>query len=222
MTDLERGPSSEGAPTMHASSLNNSPQSYYRRVVERLREMPSSLNDALRQMDEAATIISELQAELWHTKNDLANSSDNYHEVSTRLEARVAELQADRDALKHDIERHLGIIAELKASLAQHLAIIESQAVQIADGRTIYDAANRRALAAESSLSRIKSETVEAAKTFLAAWDSLPPGHYSPVEIQAWLSSDQMKEGVIAIRSLSTDDSEKTAESKHSPSTREG
>lgn len=66
-------------------------------IVERLAFVSRSLAliDHRRVVDEAATIISELQAELWHTKNDLANAHDNYHEVSTRLESSLSRIKEE-------------------------------------------------------------------------------------------------------------------------------
>lgn len=40
----------------------------------------------------------------------------------------------------------------------------------------------------------------EAILKFLSAWDSLPTGWYSASKAQAWLNSEQMKEGVEALR----------------------
>lgn len=177
ITNLERGPSSEGAPSMHESSLNNSPQSYYTGVVERLRERVTHFYDG-------------------------GKSAVSCDPEPIKLEAAtiISELQSDRDALKHDIERHLGIIAELEKE-RERLTRERDNAYTMSRLQTA------RRIAAESSLSRIKSETVEACAKVAE--------NYDPFGILGSVGNNI----AFAIRSLSTDDSEKTAESKHSPST---
>ena len=54
-------------------------------IVERLREMPSSLNDALRRMDAAATLIAELQAEQDRINAELDTSNNNHRSMARQL-----------------------------------------------------------------------------------------------------------------------------------------
>ncbi|WP_425991290.1 hypothetical protein [Afipia sp. DC4300-2b1] len=133
-------------PTMHASSLNNSPQSYYTGLVERLPQIAGRCSYEQDRMDvvAAATFISELQAEVnrWRLNHD-------------------------------DVARKKRQMEEIKNGFYQ------------------------RALAAESSLSRIKSETVEAACNAIAFCPSLDSNGYICEKSAA----------IAAIRSLSTDDS---------------
>lgn len=113
MTDLERGPSSDGESAICATSLNK-PSSQEglnnssSTLVERLRNNSHPFaNNKLQ--EEAATLISELQAETERLSRELDTSNNNHR------------------------------------SMAKTLA-----------------EAGERALAAESALSRIQSETVEA------------------------------------------------------------
>lgn len=57
-----------------------------------------------------------------------------------------------------EIERH-------RRENKQYLALLEQQAIQIADGRTIYDAANRRATAAESAVAAAWEEAEQVVRT---------------------------------------------------------
>lgn len=132
-------------------------------IVERLLDPRYCGQEAMRQ--EAATIISELQAE----RDDL-----------------LAKCSALLWAIPDDVAGKI---------TSGQLASLRDRAKEL--------------LAAESSLSRIKSETVEACAK--VAENYRPFGKMQHHGTRRGIAS--------AIRSLSTDDSEKTAESKHSPST---
>lgn len=155
--------------------------------------------------EQAATIISELQAERDDLRSRIKRLSDALLTVrplgGSELFVRWG------DAFHADPDYCKGLIEHL------HLTKHEALKAQVRE--------QKRADAAESSLSRIKEQTIEATKAFLAAWNSLPVGRYSPDQIQRWLASEEMKAGVSAIRSLDKNCSGKTAESGHSAPTRE-
>lgn len=273
---------------MHASSLNNSPQSYYTGVVERLRDGGIFGSAPWYEIEglckEAAAIISELQAGMCEgcgsTRTDEQCRREQksccpdrkmldiaaWRTRAITAESSLVELQSDRDALKHDIERHLGIIAELEREVERR------DFVQLMTGPTAQDKADiwrRKAEelatkldAAESSLSRtqaallfwmpgVDSRLGEVTRERAAQDATLLAGYTGPVDGPCWgnetldslsrIKSETVeacakvaenyrpfgkmqhhgtRRGIAsAIRSLSTDDSEKTAESKHSPST---
>ena len=143
MTDLERGPSSDGAPSMHASSLNNSPQSYYTGVVERLPQIAGRCSYEQDRMDvvAAATIISDLQAEVDHLKlecqhacqeievaiheREVARSSlsrikaETIEEVITAVEQNAFQIMLD---VVNEWHRQVGIDDVMKSKLTQKRA----------------------------------------------------------------------------------------------------
>lgn len=150
MTDLERGPSSDGESAICAPSLNTpSPHS---RVVERLRDDARQLRKMAEacvfaghetgvrvkdptalgaDLDEAATIISGLEATVQRLT---ANPADHRY-----WEGRYRDEKAEVDRLQ----------SELDTANNNH----RSMAHQLAE-------TGERALAAESSLHRVRAETV--------------------------------------------------------------
>lgn len=217
MTDLERGPSSEQSPTMRVEQplLNNSPQSYY--TGDKLEPCPfcgpgNSIVECYQDPYGAWTVGCGACGA--HSGKRPKSDPDGRTKVITHWNRRpaatiISELQSERDALKHDIERHLGIIAELEGRISD----LEVDLGNAKHSNNLIDEEMGEwkscALAAESSLSRIKSETVEACAK--VAENYRPFGKMQHHGTRRGIAS--------AIRSLSTDDSEKTAESKHSPST---
>ncbi len=192
MTDLERGPSSDGESAICASSLNNSSSTLVERLLSNA-QLPVCPYD--RRSPDYWTTPDDQPCVICGTLNDFSTPN-----LCRGADTRVMDEAA-------------ALILELQAELT--FASVHA-----------HDYA-RRALTAESALSRIQSETVEACAAVadkFATNNLDQPGEYSETRGQA------MRLVAYAIRSLKLpdyrggekNDSTKTAECGHSPSTREG
>lgn len=170
MTDLERGPSTDGESAICASSLNKSPDPHS--IVEKLIRIA----DASRRDD---------------------GSDIPLGEQCRQAAAIISELQAERDAHRLMSEKNYALWARER------------------DAR----------IAAESSLSRIQSETVERVISICEKLklDFLNPTYAVDQPHSSFAERFAVQNVISAIRSSLTDVGEaKTAESGNSPSTREG
>lgn len=231
-----RGPSSDGESAICASSLNTpSPHS---RVVERLRYGPDASHDYGTHLkkyqslcNEAATIISELEAD----RVDKATAWDAIAEKNSK----IAELQAERDrdrlywngrCVELQVNGHGWMKAhdQLLGFIQSHPEMVramidEKFAVKYPSPADVPEIL-QRALAAESSLHRVRAETVEECAKVADLCASSPEEREADSNHQFHEGRDYACEQIAtAIRSLTNktgeNDAVKTAESADSPST---
>lgn len=179
--------------------------------------MPSWLKADLRKAwdaatAEAATIISELQAEVEDLRKYCSAAANDYHGMLVAMERTI-----------------VPTLAEAFKSTAKELRETSEFMRLAAEGRAsglIYDdelsKAKSKLLAAESSLSRIKEETIEECAKVAEMHVSSPEERDADSNVQFHEGRDYAAECIAsAIRSLDKNCSGKMAESGHSAPTRE-